>query len=172
MENPATPSQLPSEHQMLSSRIALRGAIGLALEKALEDVQNESVHNQQDDGGSNSAPNLESAAEPLRIEPHPVITPTTLHYIQSCYGTIVANTDWRVAPSAVIKGRLDHYNRFQGQWRIVVDALAEIGPRSRETATASNNHKKGNADRSRSTSDVIQTMKLNEKVQILVFNDL
>lgn len=172
MGNQTTPSH-PSEQQMLSSRIALRGAIGVALEKALEDVQNEMVRDEQVETSSHSASHPEFTAEPFQAEPQQlVISSTTLHYIQSCYGTVVANTDWRAAPAATMKGRLDHYNRFQGQWRIVVDKSAEIAPRPPDTAVTNSNGKKNNGNRTKSTHEGLQKIELDEKVQILVFNDL
>jgi hypothetical protein len=171
MGNHKTPS-LPTEQQILSSRIALRGAIGAALEKALEDVQIETVVDEQVETSSHSAPLPEFRAEPREAEPHElVISSTTLHYIQSRYGTIVANTDWRAAPAATMKGRLDHYNRFQGQWRIVVDKSAEIAPRKLDAVITNKNFKESYGNRTKSTHEGLETIELNEKVQILVFND-
>lgn len=126
----------------LASRIALQGAIGQALEQALEDTRKDSA--------------ADSPAE---------LTPTATHSIQECFGSAVVTTDWeKHAKSAVLEGRLDHFNRFQGQWRIVVDSGAKLrGPRG----PPSKKQKIGKEDDG--DDDVV---KIDDPIQILVYNDL
>ena len=138
----------PPPDPQASSRIALKGLIGQALEQALEDVQQE----------------LHTAT--TADDHHVQITATTLQCVHECYGTSVASTNWQLAPRAVMKGRLDHYNRFQGQWRIVVDDQAEVAPRPQT------NNKRKRGEHHKSLFEGTDTVKLDEKLQILVYNDL
>jgi hypothetical protein len=153
-----------------SSKIALKGAIGLALEMALEDVQNEirGCAAQQDE--DQPCDGVESHRVPITTLTTAPAT-TMLHCVQECFGTSVSGTDWSIAPNAVLKGRLDHYNRFQGQWRIVVDRHAEIGPRPKGNNMGNNKRKREESTMSL-LEEVDNTIKLDDKVQILVYNDL
>lgn len=126
----------------LASRIALHSAIGQALEQALEDSRKDSA--------------VDSPAE---------LTPTATHSIQECFGRAVVTTDWKKqAKPAVLEGRMDHFNRFQGQWRIVVDSGAKLrGPRRPPSK------KQKIAEEEEADEDVV---KIDDPIQILVYNDL
>ena len=109
----ASPRPRSPPDPQTSSKIALKGAIGLALEMALEDVQNEiRCCAAQQDQQQQSCDGTASHPVPITTP----IAPTTimLHCVQESFGTCFSATDWRIAPRAVLKGRLDHYNRFQG----------------------------------------------------------
>jgi hypothetical protein len=139
----------------LTSQIASKGAIGQALEQALEDLQAELL-------APPIAASLASGEEHSKLPDGAIITPTAIHCIQEAFGRSVATTShWEAAPAALMKGRLDHYNRFQGQWRIVVDSQSQVAPRPP-------NDKK----RKESLFTGTDTVELTDKVQILVYNDL
>jgi hypothetical protein len=169
-----------------SSKIALKGAIGLALEMALEDVQNElrctGQHDKDQDNNDQHHPTGDNDDTDNADDSHPVvpnitapstISPTTLlpSCVQECFGTSVATTDWNVAPRAILRGRLDHYNRFQGQWRIVIDTQAELGPRPKDNHVG-NNKRKRDESIMFSLEKGDNAIKLDDKVQILVYNDV
>lgn len=150
------PPPVPPD-QDITTQIALKGAIGQALEQALEDLQEEL--------GPHEATAHDTSDATLLSAPE--ITPTALHCIQASFGRSVASMETWDAPAAVMKGRLDHYNRFQGQWRIVVDSQAEIAPRPLDAATS-----RKKKDLGKSLFDGTDTAKLDSKVQMLLYNDL
>ena len=82
------------------------------------------------------------------------------------FGQTVAHTNWEAAPAALVRGRLDHYNRMNGKWRIVV---RDAQWKRRETLDK--NRRKTNppplwdATKARGTRDSIS-------LRILAFDDL
>jgi len=119
----------------LASRVALKGAIGQALQDALEDLAKDEEH----------------------------LALNNIHHdISESFARAIASTPWKQAPPAQISGRLDHYNRFQGQWRIVVDSGAEL------VAPSALSKKKTTTNPIQLSEPVVLT----ETLQLLVYNDL
>lgn len=77
----------------LVSSVALQGAVGECLEAALQEVFG-----------------TEGTEDSVAV-----------HHVLESFGNAVAVSDWKTAPRALLQGRLDHYNRIGGQWRILTE---------------------------------------------------
>ena len=80
----------------LVSQFVSQGPAGQALDEALQDLQDD--------------PETSTLLDALAGQ-----------RISEAYGAAVVDSNWSDAPSALVRGRADHFNRFNGQWRIAVD---------------------------------------------------
>ena len=71
-------------------------------------------------------------------------------------------------PAALLRGRVDHYNRFNGKWRIVVQGVQL----KRRVALARNRKKNPKPTLWDATEDNHQETTLSASVQILAYDDL
>lgn len=94
----------PASAPELVSRIALQGPVGTSLEEALEDLVGDCLKE-----------HVENDKVPLWIDE------VGAQRVFEAYGNAVASSsnDWDAAPSALLRGNMDHYNRIGGQWRIM-----------------------------------------------------
>ena len=158
----------PADSQLVQ-KIALLGPIGQALQESLQDMVHESLlkelHESDQEQGQ-----VETTTEA-------VIDDTIADRILASFAKAVSDTKWhggpKSPPSALLKGRVEYYNRFDGSWDITV-ADAELRPR----VILDVNRKKRSRDRP-SLWDVslreqkeTPSIKLEGTLQVLVYDDL
>jgi hypothetical protein len=150
-------------------KIAMLGPIGQSLHESLQDMIQESLVrelqelNNCDDGQEeNATDNVDH-----------ILADAVL----ASFGTAVSDTNWHSEPSAppaaLLKGRLEYYNRFDGNWDIMVTE-AELRPR----VMLDPNRKKRPRERPSLWEVSLReergrpTTALDGNVQILVYDDL
>lgn len=158
----------PADFQLVQ-KIALLGPIGQALQESLHDMVQESLIMELH----------ESDQEQGQVEPitEPIIDNKIADRILASFAKAVSDTKWhggpKCPPSALLKGRVEYYNRFDGSWDITV-ADAEMRPRVILDA----NRKKRARDRpslwdvSLTEQKGIPSIKLDGTLQVLVYDDL
>ncbi|CAB9512835.1 expressed unknown protein [Seminavis robusta] len=110
----------PADANVVGS-IAQQGIIGQCLRDALQDVMDQQegtvdgdvvgAEEQDDDDNSDDNP---SNNKKIKLGEHMV------DGIMQRFGQAVAESSSHDAPPALLRGRMDHYNRFNDKWRIIV----------------------------------------------------
>ena len=157
----------PPADPELVQKIALLSPIGQCLQESLQDMIQESLVRELQEADQHD----EKAA--------PSIDSDIADRILDSFGKAVSDTDWHrefkgiAPPAALLRGRIDYYNRVEGRWEIMVDN-AELRPR----ALLDPNRKKRTRERP-SLWDVSlrqekrrPTTTLEGKLQVLVYDDL
>ena len=100
----------PADPEEVAS-IARQGILGQCLQEALNEIVAEDAIAAQDNKEEDPTPKL-------YLKQH------MGDNVAKEFGHAVAQTKWtctkKEPPAALIRGRLDHYNRFHGKWRIIV----------------------------------------------------
>jgi hypothetical protein len=176
--------------------IAQQGIIGQCLREALQDCvddtaafnRNDAIaHPQEDDDDSAlSAGSIAAASIPqprkqsrnkMKLKPHMVDS------VMKRFGQAVAETNWANSlssslgkndrrklnepPAALLKGRIDHYNRLGGKWRIVVHG----GQLKRRVGLPRDRSKKVRPTLWEAMGDQ-ETVALPTSLQLLAYDDL
>jgi len=153
----------PPADAALVAQFAKAGPIGQCLSEALNDLVSESF-----------AQEVEQEAQESNNEDDEVKVPfdsTMATSVMNSFGRAVAESDWKGCPAALLRGRVDHYNKMDQKWRIVVED-AEIRPRmTPEKGQARKKQKVSLWDASESTNDQPQNTPLYGSLQILAYND-
>jgi len=186
----------------VAAAIAQQGIIGQCLHDALQEViqqDNNDLEEKLDEKDEEDSKNDEDATSSnsqhasvskLKLKQH------MAENVMKEFGQAVARTSWRAAnqnlnrttegreqvpkpPAALLRGRLDHYNRFQGRWRIAVHRAEfkrrTILPKFRkkmsksllwDAVEASRQENSTNADATTSNRRSVPNM-----LQILAYND-
>ena len=76
-----------------------------------------------------------------------------------------------IPPDALLRGKVQYYNRLGGKWRIVLTDV-EIRPRINFDPTRKKSHGQSLWDRSISANPEVATIKVNGSMQLLAFDDL
>jgi hypothetical protein len=166
-------------------RIARTGVICMALEKALEDILEESratttfIASPQD---SHKTDNDNDDHDNDTKHFNKQLSQSSIQPILDAYVTSVVNTNWNKAPKGKWKGRLDHYNRYQDKWRIVVDPISNLSERRQQSITRMQSQKSiaSSSNLTTTTTTTSTTdkeweeppMEITEKVQFLIYKDL
>jgi hypothetical protein len=174
--------------------IAQQGIIGHCLREALQDClddtdaahQKNDEHPQEDDvsalsGGSKAASSIPQPRKKSRNMMK--LQPRMVDSVIKRFGQAVAETNWRNSlssswgkngerkrnepPAALLKGRIDHYNRLGGKWRIVVEG----GQLKRRVRLARDRSKKVRPPLWDAMADQ-ETVALPTSLQLLAYDDL
>jgi hypothetical protein len=164
-------SRLAPADLELVAKIALQGPAGQALEHTLDDIVQESLVSnleQEEEEGKTRDTDEEKKTE--QESNTVMIDPEMADNILHSFGRAVAETKWEIAPAALLRGRVDHYNRVGGQWRIVVEE-AEVRPR----VLLDSNRKRRDRTSLWEVSERRlgkRRLRLNGTLQILAYDDL
>lgn len=123
----------PADPEEVAS-IARQGIIGQCLYGALNDIVAEDAAKEESEKQEAVAQSLddkdeeEDSVDPATKEPQLYLKKHMADNVIKEFGHAVASTKWtstkknpqKEPPAALIRGRLDHYNRFHGKWRIIV----------------------------------------------------
>lgn len=153
----------PPADKRLVGQIAQGGPIGQCLHKALDDLVAESFAQQADEEDTDKNASFDNKMA---------------QRVMTSFGRAVAESrdDWNDCPAALLRGRVDYYNKMEQKWRIVVED-GEIRPRvSLENGRSRKKQKVSLWDAASvaqgdTQGDQPQSVKLSGALQILAFND-
>lgn len=108
----------------LVQKIAMMGPIGQSLHESLQDMIQQSLLRELQEPNNSDDGQEENAVDNVDND--------FADAVLASFGTAVSDTNWHVEPSAppaaLLKGRLEYYNRFDGNWDIMVTET-ELRPR-------------------------------------------
>jgi hypothetical protein len=156
-------------------RIVRTGVICVALEQALEDVlcsANESSieESKQYDKEDDTEMMLKNSNSTNFCN----LPQSAFNPIVNAFVTSVVSTDWNKAPRGKLKGRLDHYNRYQDKWRIVVDHPSNLRKRRHvpKSTTAATRLSSRTKIMSNEEDEWEPPIEITESIQFLIYNDI
>lgn len=153
----------PADPKLVACSIAKGGPIGQCLNEALNDLVSESlVEEMEQEGGDSSG---ETAS--------PSFDKSMAETVLNSFGRAVAESEWKDSPAALLRGRVDHYNKMEQKWRIVVDD-AEIRPRvplNKGDARKKQKLSLWETSERQDKNDQDTSVSLSGSLQILAYND-
>uniref|UniRef100_A0A7S1Y2K2 Uncharacterized protein n=1 Tax=Grammatophora oceanica TaxID=210454 RepID=A0A7S1Y2K2_9STRA len=138
--------RLPQADPEIVSGVALQSPLARALSDALDSLVKEDTKSNDGIPGAEDAVSEEDIVDGERVggreKPDCVTNFQTgmSDSILTAYSNAVVRTDFSKAPAAILRGRMDHYNRVDHRWRIAVED-AEL--RRRASHTKPSHRRKG-----------------------------
>ena len=118
----------PADTNEIAS-IARQGILGQCLQEALNDIvaEDEAIEKEKSASKSDDENDEECSDNAAPKESSLCLKKHMADNVMQEFGRAVARTKWnstknpqKEPPAALGRGRLDHYNRFHGKWRIIV----------------------------------------------------
>lgn len=159
----------PPADAALVAQLAKTGPIGRCLNEALNDLVSECFVEQVEQEVQES--NHEEQDDTVKVP----FDSNMAERVMNSFGRAVAESEWKDCPAALLRGRVDHYNKLEQKWRIVVED-AEIRPRvaleARKKQKRSLWEHAAASESSRGDGDERQqAIPLSGSLQILAYND-
>lgn len=147
----------PPSNDNLASLVQ-SGPIGQCLQEALNDLVSESFVEEME----------QEVGDSTGQTPSTIFDKSMADCVMNSFGRAVADSEWNDAPAALLRGRVDYYNKMNDKWRIVVQD-AQLRPRlplSKKNATRLQK-------KTLWVTSISQqgTTMLNGPLQILAYND-
>lgn len=166
----------PADSNLVAS-FAQAGPIGQCLKNALDDLVSDNFVQQveqeaQQQSSDTTEENNEITAQQEQV---PTFDSDMAEKVMRSFGRAVAQSDWNDCPAALVRGRVDHYNKMDQKWRIVVQD-AELCPREEAPIQTSDGKPRKKQklslwEESESNSQQQESISLDGSLQILAYND-
>lgn len=157
----------PSDDEISSTPFAsAAGAMGHCLSQALDDLISETLVQQVEQDSVDETNN--EARDPAAPFDSTMAERAKRSFERAVIKSSTDEQQWQTCPAALLRGRVDHYNKFHEKWRIVVED-AELCPRP--PAIPARKRQKLSLWQQASKQDEQASISLEGSLQILAYND-